>query len=220
MPTVTAGEIVRRVKSLMADRSGTFILSTDIYDWIMDAQREISRIAECLQSNTTINSVALQEVYALNDAILKVQKVTYQGKKLQPTTFEWLEQIDPHRDSATTGGTPTHFYTDSPNVIGIWPKPSSAVVNGISVRAKIMATDTIDADTDVLSIPDYFRGEVIKFCMLKARERDEDAEMLALLMTDWKDKMAIGKSIANNMEHSYHSIMDSESALDYYPEWY
>lgn len=220
MPTMTAGEIRSRVQSIMGDTSKTFITDQDVWDWISDAQQQISKITECLVSDlAAINSVANQERYTLNDAIIKVKRVTYQNRALNRITAEHLDEIDPHRDIAGNSGVPTHFYIDGAN-LGLWKKPATAVVSAIRIRAVILATQALAADATVLLIPDFFREDIIRYCNIKGREKDESPEFLAVLYADWKDKLSISKSIMNNQTDGYLAVRDIESTMDYTSEWY
>lgn len=215
MPSVTAGEVRRRVQSLMGDSSGTFITPSDCYDWIMDAQSQISKITECLTAQLTINSVIDTERYTLANAFIRILRATYNDKKLVSTSIEFLDQVDPNRDVVGNNGVPTHYFIDGSD-FGLWPKPASSVVGGIKIRARIVSTALIDDDGDILEIPDYFREDVVRYCNIKGREKDESPEFLAVLYSDWQQKIGISKNIANNSEaSSYASVQDVESFIDY-----
>jgi hypothetical protein len=220
MPTIVSGDLVRRIQSSMGDPSKTFITDLDCYDWIMDAQHEISKITECLTSTFTINSVANQEYYTPDTTILKVLRATYNSYKLGNTTLQTLDRIDPDRDVTGNNGVPTHYFLDG-NQLGLWPKPSTSVTGALKVRARILCSQTIAASNIVLELPDYMRENIFKYCMLKAREKDEQPEIWQLMLQEWKYNLGVATDIANNPEGaSYPSVSDVDRDLDSYVREY
>lgn len=217
--TTSAGEISRRVQSLAGDTGKTFITDEDCWDWISDAQHQISKITECLTSVTQISAVADQEYYTMSVAVLRPLSVKYNGTVLSRTTVEQLDLIDPDRENGDAG-VPTHYFIDG-GQLGLWPRPSASGTNNITVRARILANTAILTELQTLQIPDYFREDIVRYCMLKMREKDEQPETMALLFQDWQHKIAISKDIANSPEaDSYPAIRDVESMMDYHASGY
>lgn len=217
--TTTAGEITARVSNLMGDPAESFITAANIYEWINDAQQEIAKITECVTSNYTIASIAGQEAYALNPEVLKIIRATYQGRKIQPISYDRLEMIDPHRDTDTVGGVPTHYFVEG-DEIGLWKKPSTSIAGALKFKAVIVPVIQNFVPGTLLLIPEMFRENVVAYCMIKARSKDESPEMVQIYMDDWRNKLAIAKSIANNRENSYVAIQDTEGFLDYLPDYW
>lgn len=221
MPSITAGELRRKIQGLLGDNSGTFITPENCFDWINDAQRQIAKIAECLTADLApINSVIGQEWYALNASLVKIVRVTYEGRKLRGTTIDEIDRLDPHRDiPGQTNGYPTHYYIDGFQ-IGLWPRPAIAVAGALKIRARVLPTVAVANDADIISIPDLFSEDIIKYGTIKGREKDEAPEFITVLLQQWKENVSISKSITDNPENSYASVVDTESGLDYATTWW
>lgn len=218
MPSVTAGTIKDKVQVAMGDLTKTFIEDNDVYGWMFDACQEIAKITECLTKDSTFLGVANQELYALDNAVLRIVRVTYNDRQLEATSMAMLDSIDPNRDVAGNTGKPTHYFMDG-GYMGLWKRPTN--LGGIvKYRARILPTKPLVAPGDVLEIPDFFQTNVIGYCVIQARQKDEAPEMMAILMETWKNSLATAKNIMDNPESSYPTVRDIESMVDYTTDWY
>lgn len=94
--------------------------------------------ASVLRTNASFNTVANQQEYDLKTVVTRYLAVDKGGawylsgttfKKLYPKTVEWLdENIQNWRNGAA--GEPLYYYIHS-DKLGLYPKPSASVANGI-----------------------------------------------------------------------------------------
>jgi len=219
VPSVTAGTIKEKVQRAMGDPSGTYIEDEDVFGWIFDAQQDIAKLTECFTADFEITSVADQELYVLDVALLKVLRLTYEHRKLERITITQLDTVDPNRDIAGNNGVPTHFYLDGGS-LGLWVKPSTGVIDCIRIRARVLPTNVISADADILQIPDLFQQDIYRYCLIQARHKDESPEMLVILIEEWRQKIMLAKSLIDNPHDGYQSVTDIETLVDYTSDWY
>ena len=218
MGSVFVGPVREKIQVAMGDLTRTFIEDTDVYGWIFDACQEIAKITECLTKEYNTLTVADQEFYVIDHSILRIVRVTYDGRKLDRISLNMLDSIDPHRDKAGNSGVPTHYYMDG-SELGLWKRPQSSDA-ALKVRARVLPTQLIENDFNVLEIPDIYQTNIIGYCVIQARHKDEAPEMMMMLMEGWKNSLATAKNIMDNPESSYASVTDIESMVDYTTDWY
>ena len=213
--TVQAQEITRRVQSIMGDEAGTFIQTSDVYDWINDAQAEIAKLTECMVTNQSISTIANIETYALNDMFLKIIRVTYNGTLMNPVNRNYIDLIDPNRVNT---GSPTLYYMEGISLV-VWPRPTSVLVNGLAINYIYVPALVAFTPTTTLSIPDLFREDVVRYCHIKARMKDESPEYVQMLLDDWRNRIGIAKNAVNNPHDKFMAVQDFDTLVDYPLSW-
>ena len=120
-----------------------------------EAQKDIVMTTNCLKcaSPYTFDTVVDQATYTLPDNILKIDYdggvAYYDGDKtdrLDLVTRQWLDNYESSWRDASHDR-PLYYYMNN-QVLGLYPKPDTAVTNGIIVYYIVKPTDLAN-DTDI-----------------------------------------------------------------------
>lgn len=199
------GAIISRVQRLFGDTSQAQILVSDITAWANDAQVDIVRKTEELQSTFFISTTAAVASYSLPTDFIRMKRVTFNGIKLEPTTLEELDKISPDRDSNPTyQDTPLYWY-DWAKTINIYPAPATTGLALVLwyIRTPVVLVNT----TDTPEINPDRHEDIVRYCMARAQELDENYGEASNLMREYQDRIAYSKDEANfERDDSYPAI--------------
>lgn len=186
------------VKRQFGDESGALITNADIDRWANDGQLHVARRTEVLQQKEEINSVADQQNYSLTDEWIKIRKVTYEGRVLQPITLEELDNSHAARDANAQSGTPIYYYEWGEDIY-LYPAPASAGVSNIDVWY-VAAPEPLVNPGDVPEIPTHMHEDIVRYCLMRAKELDEDYGASDRLAVEMEGRLAESQEEAQNKQ--------------------
>jgi hypothetical protein len=177
---VNLGDVIRQVQRIFGDSFEVQINVTDIKDWANEAMMQIVRQAETNQASASFTYGPTTDGVTLPDQFIGEKRVTFNAIALEKTTVNELDDIGV--SPSDTAGSPSKFYTWGKKMY-IWPMPPTAVTNGL-VMWYIEAPARVD-DTNVqLPIPLVFHQDVVRMCLIRARELNEDYEQARVLKAE------------------------------------
>jgi hypothetical protein len=202
---MNAGDVRARVQSDVGDTSGALITNEDIYRWINDAQREVTRRIECNMELASTPSSNGRSSYDLPNNCFKPMSLSYNDVPLDRTTKQLADQYWPTRVQAGQEGTPLAWYTYS-NSQKIWLYPAPAA-DGDTIKLWFLRSpiDVVDDDSP-LDLPEDTHGDVVTFVKARAKEKDEEDQKAAALMAQFDVGMAQAKSDEDDFGDSYPAI--------------
>lgn len=199
------GEIIVRVQRQFGDESEAQITRADIIRWANDAQLDIIRKTEALQSHVETNSVKDDGSYTLPEDYIRLRRVTYDDKILSRTTLEEIDQINPTRDSGYPVGTPTHFYTWADR-LWLYPPPGKNGQGNLDIYY-LRRPKTLENDSDTPELPVHLHEDIVRYCFARAKELDEEDEKAQEVMADYEMRLLQSRNdIQGDQLDSYPSI--------------
>lgn len=179
---MNVGDILIRVKRQFGDESGVQITNDDIYRWINDGQRQIVLQNEgLLEKRSTAASVDGQQEYDLPDDLLILRRIHFKasGEESHYRLKRFsIEELDEYVD----GWDGTSFGTAKPAVSAVYagklllfPTPASSIVDGIKLYYNRKPME-VTAESDIPELPELYHEAIVKYCLQKAYEIDEDWE--------------------------------------------
>lgn len=177
-------EIKDRVERIFGDESGTFLEPADMLAWINDGQLEIVKKTDCLVTSVTAAITALDNSYAVPADFLKVIKLVLNGVQLTEAPFEGAT-------TQTTGflvDVPSGCYTIWNSTIYFASVDVNTVVNYTLFHTKRPAALTVDAD--IPAIPLEYHEDIVRFCLVRAKEMEEDYGASDRFLSDFNIRIA------------------------------
>jgi hypothetical protein len=176
MVEMNMSDVVRQVTRLIGDENETQIFNTDIMDWANEYIMVLARESEFNQlldqstygPSTTGRTVPLQ--------FIGEKRVTFNDVPLNRTTLLELDKLG----AETSSGNPTHFYFWG-SVMFLWPTPSTSGTLKIWYTAAVNAIGDMDSE---LPCPLIYHKDVVRACIMRAREQSEDFEQAAALAAE------------------------------------
>ena len=181
-------DVIRRVQRTFGDENESQITIPDIIDWINAAQNDICRRTEVLQGTKTYDTVTGSNDYLLPDDFIRAARVEYLGEMIQQTTLSDLD-IYAANDPVHVNGDAKPWWYIWGNVMHLYPNPNkdqSAAVLLYYTKLAPQVTNELDS----LGIPLQMHEDVINYCMMKARELNEDYDERNALQAVHSQRMA------------------------------
>lgn len=175
-PTRTVGEVITAIQRQFGDESGVQLENKDIVRWINDAQDVIVAKTKALKAKSTVAATPNQASYTFpSENIYQIESLHYNGYRISNMTFpeaeEYIFAADPEK---TATGIPALWY-EWAGTFTFWPSPDAA--NNIDLyytkRPTKIDPDSYSTST-VLSVPDKYYQDVIRYVLQQAYEMDED----------------------------------------------
>ena len=204
---MNVGEIKRRVSSALGDNAKLVFTDAALLDMINDAQMDLARKTACLGGVLFEDVNAGTESFDLPPLCIETKRVTYQGTKLNRTTWQELDMMDPGRDNTT--GVPTHYFIDGTDV-HLYPIPSAFAAAALAIYY-VAAPVPLTADTDILQIPIAFHEDIVVRCIARGHEQVEDYQASQMKSAEYTQSVTLTQQqLLDSSEESYPYIRDTE----------
>jgi len=203
------GQIIISVQRQFGDESGAQITRSDIVRWSNDAQVDIVRKTECLQVHSETDVIKDDGSYDVPFDFIKLRRVTFDGKRLARVELEELDNLNSDQSNSNSSY-PEMFYVWG-RKIWLYPKPSKSGTGNLDVYYVKMPNELV-SDQDVPEIPTHLHEDIIRFCLIRAKELNEDDEKAQALMFEYDGRMAMSRDEVTNPEiESYPAVRDLDS---------
>lgn len=186
-------DVFDRVKRIFGDESAVQLTDADIIRWINDAQREIVMHSQnLLEKIGTINTVEGQDEYAFPADLLILRSIRYKNDSMQSYSslqFRSLQDFDTYIngwDGSFYGTNDPLVYTTYENTIYVFPTPNVSTTSGLKVLYSRKPVDVTDS-LDPLDLPEAYHNAVVKYCLTRAYEMDEDYESSGIQFSQFQN---------------------------------
>jgi len=170
--TRTVADVLVAVKRQFGDESGVQLSDSDIIRWVNDAQDVIVAKNKVLKAKSSSTSVDGQASYTFpSDQIHQVESLHFKGYRVPNMTFpEAEEHIFTADPLNIVLGDPVLWY-EWGGTFTFWPTPNSESPIDIYFTRRPTPVTT---SASVLSVPDKYYQDVVRYVMQQAYEMDED----------------------------------------------
>lgn len=186
-------DVMDRVKRIFGDESSVQLTDADIFRWINDAQREVVMHSQnLLEKIGTINTVEGQDEYAFPTDLLILRSIRYKNDSMQSYSrleFRNLQEFDTYIngwDGTFYGTNDPLVYTTYEDTIYLFPAPNQSTTAGLKVLYSRKPVD-VDSALDPLDLPEGYHNAIVKYCLTKAYEMDEDYESSGIQFSQFQN---------------------------------
>jgi len=180
------GEIKTSVKRQFGDESGAQITESDITRWANDALRDIVRKVEITNQHRETAVIAGDAGYELPDNFMYLARVTYDNRLLPERKLRDLD-LESNAIDQTGSGTPESYYIWN-RTIYLYPTPAVGGSANLDIWY-VSSPAVLTVDEDVPEIPAFMHEDIVRYCLARAKELDEDWQAAALFDTDYESRM-------------------------------
>lgn len=184
------GEIITRVQRSFGDESGAQITTADIIRWANDAQIDIVRKTEITNQHRETHAVSDDNTYLLPENFMYMARVTYDNRVLPQRRLQDLD-LQSNAIDQTSSGTPSSYYVWD-NVLHLYPTPSLSGSGNLDIWY-VSHPATLVSTSDVPEIPVHMHEEIVRYCLARAKELDDDLEAAQIIMGDYETR--IGQAV-------------------------
>lgn len=180
------GEIKTRVQRQFGDESGAQITEADIVRWANDGQLDIVRKVEILNQHSETNVEVSDGSYSLPTSFMFMARVTYNGRVLPQVRMRDLDLGSDSTDLADTGD-PQSYYTWG-NSIFLYPAPNTGGTNNLDLWYVCRPVELVE-DSDIPDIPIHMHEDLVRYCLARAKELDDDLDGAERIMGDYETRV-------------------------------
>lgn len=183
---MTRGEIRDLVRQMLAEQNAddSFWSDSTLNMYIQSAYNQIVLDAELMHCTSKTPSVAEQADYQIPSDALLVLRVWYDGEKLEKTSPEELDDLDPGwlRRVCDVGKNPTHWLPRA-QMIRLYPAPAES---GKTIELwAIQSPRQLAADTDAPEIQEAYHLGIAFLAAYYAAQGDYTNQMLLRASQAW-----------------------------------
>jgi phage terminase large subunit-like protein len=190
-PTKTVGDVYSQVKRVFGDESGVQLTNDDIARWVNEAQVDIAKQNQVLQTTATINMIGGTATYSLSAVTPRIDSVAsilLDGRRVGDIPVSQAEESISLADpEGLETGAPQFWYSWGGDIT-FWPIPNKNYTMLIRYTAEPTVVTT--TTTDLLSVPDECFTDVCNYVLMRAYEMDENAQMMAVKQTEYSTSVA------------------------------
>jgi hypothetical protein len=190
-PTKTVGDVYTQVKRAFGDESGVQLTNDDIARWINEAQVDISKQNQVLQTTATINMIGGTATYSLSAVTPRIDSVAsilLDGRRVGDIPVSQAEESISLADpEGLETGAPQFWYSWGGDIT-FWPIPNKNYT--MLIRYTAQPTNVSTTSTDVLAVPDECFTDVCNYVLMRAYEMDENPEMVAVKQAEYSTSVA------------------------------
>lgn len=207
------GQIIMAVQRQFGDESGAQITRSDIIRWANDGQVDITRKTEILQVHSETDTIKDDGSYDLPFDHIRLRRISYRGDRLDRIELEELDELVPQQEKQAASH-PKYYYVWG-RKIWLYPKPSRNGEGKLDAYY-VKMPDELKVDQDVPEIPVHMHEDIIRYCLARSKELNEDDSKAQEVMFDYENRIALSKDEAQNPEvASYPSVRDIEADFGY-----
>jgi len=176
---LNANDVVRQVQHLFGDSFEVQIKVEDIIDWINESLMTIARETEY---KTSTQTTALYGPTTLGVDLpvdfIGEKRVTWDGTPLNKTELTALDDLGAL--PSDIGPAVSHFYFWEDKT-WLYPQPGTAK----PMLLYYVAAPTLVGDMNIpLALPLHFHKDIVRMCMVRARELNEDWDQARVLQNE------------------------------------
>lgn len=202
-------DVVRRVQRIFGDDFETQIRTSDIKDWANEALVIIVRQTECLQATAQFTYGPTTDGVDLPTDFIGEKRITFDGVALDRTQIGELDDLGVDTTTAQ-GSMPVKYYIWGPKLY-LYPRPSVAVTNGLTLWY-IQHPGTQTDVNEQLPIPIDFHDDVVRMCLIRARELNEDYEQAARLQEEVNARLGMARDDQQNRVRETYPVVRDDPA--------
>ncbi len=190
------GELKARARTLLGDETGVVITEEDLTRWANDAQLDIVRKTGCLEDFISFDLEAGTESYDLPNDFLKDRRLTVNNLKVNRTSLEELDNINPDRDATAVADTATAFYIYGRKIY-LYPTPASSATDGLKLWYTYIPR-TMVADIDTPVIPVSMHEDILTYVVSQGYQSNEDYGPAQLKMNEYGERIVFSTEEYND----------------------
>ncbi|MGH7791991.1 MAG: DUF6682 family protein [Thermodesulfobacteriota bacterium] len=196
--TFTVGDVKVRIERAFGDEANVQVTDDDMLRWINDGQREVVMQNEgLLEKISTANLVLNQDEYTMPADILVLRSVRVKlSSHPSYTSIQWQSLAQFEQSVSTWDGNPLTglpaCYTTYEGKLFLYPRPSENVTEGIKFLYSKIPT-ILTMNTEVLGLPVAYHNLILKYCLIKANEMDEDFNISTAMLSQFQQDIGINK---------------------------
>lgn len=169
---MTPAQALTRTRTQLGETTAAFWSDAEIYGYLWEAECILTGKLGLNQATSSHTTVTGTSTYTFPDSLLRVERLTYNGKKLKKASFtdrDYLDGTD-YGSTADTGN--PEMYTEWAQQVYLYPVPDAAQTLGwffYKAPAEITTASTVFTIKDEAiqqMIPDY----AVWKCSLKDQE--------------------------------------------------
>lgn len=186
---MTPSEIETAARRKTNSAGSSFYSSEEIMGYIYQASLELARESFCIERVYSTTSVANQDEYSCPTNTIAIKRVTYDGNRLEPITFDEMDELRLFNQASSTTGT-AKWYALFNETLYLLPTPSAS-----SLTIEIFSYNEPQAvtSTSTLEVPSQFHMGIVDFVVAEMLNKDSKFNEAQVYLDRWLDTIGGAK---------------------------
>lgn len=202
---MTPLEILTQARAQYNAVGDNYFGETELLNLLFSACKELAQETGCIKRRYTTTTVANQREYEIPTYTIRIERVTYDGQRLDPIDFTEDDYETSNDENTSSTGTPTYF-SQWGTALFLRPTPSAAAtlkIYSISMPQTITNTSTLEIST-------IYHSDTIDFLLSAMFAKDSNYQMSKYHKDLWEDHVKKAKAfeIKRLMSESYKMVKD------------
>lgn len=179
---MTPAQIEAAARNKYNSTGDTFYSSTEIVDYIYQAQLELAQICPIIEATYSTTSVAGQQEYTYPTNMSIPKRVTFDGRKLQPFTFRDDDTMTGLNSASTSTGIPEEYAIWN-RTLYLRPIPAT---DGLTIEILSINEPQPMTVASQLEVPSLFHMDIVDFVVAQMAYKDENYAAGDRIMKKWE----------------------------------
>jgi selenocysteine-specific translation elongation factor len=181
----------------------------EIFRLIYAACLQLAREALAIERTYTTSTVASQQEYSYPTNTISISRITYEGTKLAPISFQEDDVLTLNNASSSVTGTP-QYYAIWNETIYLRPIPSGV---GTLKIFSYNEPQAITSATATMEVPSQFHMGIVDFVLARMFGKDQNEKFASYHMTLWNEELKSAKRWAQKKKRgdNYAVVKDEDS---------
>lgn len=177
--------VLRRVKRQFGDEYDVIVLDDDIYGWIYEAEMDIIRNVganeQVMEQGSTVFPLSIPDN-------VNITRISIDGQVLRYMSVQEMANQNMNIDAM---GARSTWYKKG-NVVYLYPTDS--LVQNITIEyTKIPTIMQGPAETNLFTVPEKYRTDVIQYCLAKAHNKNRNFQAERVHMENYQSSLGLRK---------------------------
>jgi len=187
----TLSELITDCRQRYNAVGDAFFSDEELYDLIYEAELEISMETDGIEKVYTTTTVVGQREYDYPTNALRLERVTYDGQRLQPIDFIEDDAITGRDENATSTGKPTAYAIFSDR---LYLRTVPNDTKTLKIYASVVPEE-YTSTTDSMTIDQRYRPFLKNFVIAQMFAKDNNTKMIGYYANNWLRNIANIKAI-------------------------
>lgn len=207
---MTPADVIQKAREQYNAVGETFWSESEFLGLISMACQELARETKCIERVYTTTTVASQQEYDYPTNTTDIKRVTYDGNRIDPITFDEADQVTLNNSSITTVGSPVGYAIWN-ETLYLYPTPSEAKTLKIYSVNEPQDVSTI---TSTLEVPTWTHPALVNYCLSAMYAKDKDFASAKYYKDLWmSDIQAIKRKMAKKKRGDRMASVKDEGSI-------
>ena len=186
---MTPGELASAARTQYNAVGDSFFGDTEIYNLIWRAEQQLAMQTKCIQGSASTSTVIGQREYTMPTTCMSIKRVTWSGRKLEPSVFVDDDVLTGYVEDTTETGTPL-YYQQWGTTVYLRPTPNAVD----TLKMYYFAKPAQVTASSTLEIQEEYQLYIVDFILYHMFSKDTNDRLSSYHLQIWNESVQLIKA--------------------------